>query len=204
MIIGCKTRVSIQVADETASAWGTTRKSVYDLDAGERTATYVIHPSVSVVSENSDVETSESTTDVTIQAILPDGLTYIMNSASLARVDMTENEDRTSSVTWFVEDQQVDAAMDDITLSCIIREAGTANDVKNNDTLTLAASITSDKDQRSSSKAHGNYSDTAISVIRLATSYISKAVKSSLVEEGDEITYILRYGNSAEEDVNNI
>nr|WP_288825839.1 Cna B-type domain-containing protein [uncultured Clostridium sp.] len=204
LIVGCKTGVSIEVADQTTTSGGNVNKSVYDLDAGERTATYVIHPSVSVVSENRDVETTQDTTNVTIKAILPDTLAYVMNSASLAPVDVTENEDGTSTVTWLVENQKIGEAMEDITLSCIIGEAGTPNDVQNNETITIAASISSDKDQRAITKAYGNYSDTTIAVIRLATSSVSKAVKDSLVELGNPITYILRYGNSAEEEVNGV
>ncbi|MCD8129663.1 MAG: Cna B-type domain-containing protein [Lachnospiraceae bacterium] len=204
LIIGCKTGVTIQVADETATASGTTAKSVYDLDAGERTVTYVIHPSVSVVSANSEVESSGDTTDVTVTAELPDGLTYVMNSASLTPVSVEENEDGTSTVTWFLEGQSIGASMEDITLSCIIGDAGTADDVKNNDTLTIAATITSDKDGRTIKSSHGNYSETTISVIKLATSSVAKAVEQSLLEEGDAVTYILRYGNSAEEDVSGV
>ncbi|MCC8102237.1 MAG: Cna B-type domain-containing protein [Clostridiales bacterium] len=204
LIIGCKTGVSIKVADTTTTAGGTTTKSVYDLDAGERTVTYVIHPSVSVVSANTEVESSTDTTDVTITAILPSDLSYVMNSASLAPASVVENEDGTSTITWLVENQTIGEAMEDITLSCLIGEAGTANDVQNNDTLTIAATITSDKDDRSINTAHGNYSETTISVIKLATSSVSKAVESALVEEGDSITYIIRYGNSAEEDVDGV
>ncbi|MCD8347916.1 MAG: Cna B-type domain-containing protein [Lachnospiraceae bacterium] len=205
LIIGCKTGVTIQVADTTTTTAGaTTTKAVYDLDAGERTVTYVIHPSVSVVSANTEVESSTDTTDVTITAILPSDLSYVMNSASLAPVSVVENEDGTSTITWLVENQTIGEAMEDITLSCLIGEAGTANDVQNNDTLTIAATITSDKDDRSINTAHGNYSETTISVIKLATSSVSKAVESALVEEGDSITYIIRYGNSAEEDVDGV
>ncbi|MCD8336405.1 MAG: Cna B-type domain-containing protein [Lachnospiraceae bacterium] len=204
LIIGCKTGVSIKVADKTATASGTTTKSVYDLDAGERTVTYVIHPSVSVVSANTEVGSSTDTTDVAITAILPSDLSYVMNSASLAPVSVVENEDGTSTITWLVENQTIGESMEDITLSCLIGEAGTANDVQNNDTLTIVATITSDKDDRSIIKAHGNYSETTISVIKLATSSVSKAVESALVEEGDSIIYIIRYGNSAEEDVDDV
>lgn len=201
LIIGCKTGVSIQVADTTETAAGTAQKSVYDLDAGERTAAYVIHPSVSVVSANSEVETSGALTDVTVKAILPKGLAYIMDSASMTPLNVTENEDGSSTVSWLIKQQQVGTDMSDITFSCIIGAAGTPEDVQNNDTLTIAASITSDQDLRTINTKHGNYSETTVSVIRLAASSISKAVEKSLVEEGEEITYILRYGNSAEEDV---
>ncbi|MCD8362163.1 MAG: Cna B-type domain-containing protein [Lachnospiraceae bacterium] len=201
LIIGCKTGVTIQVADTTTTTAGvTTSKAVYDLDAGERTVTYVIHPTVSVVSANREVNTSAEITDVTVWATLPKDLTYIMDSASRTPSEVKENVDGTSTVTWEIPSCIVGEAIEDITLSCLIGAAGTADDVQNNDTITISASISADKDGRLITKAFGNYSETTISVIRLASTSVSKAVERSIVEVGDELTYILRYGNSAKTD----
>ena len=204
LITGCRTGVSIAVGDTTVSAGGSVAKLVYDLDAGERIAAFVIHPSVSVVSENSEVDSSEAVADVTVTAALPVHLTYIMDSASMAPASVTENQDGTSTITWFAENRKIGEALENITFSCIIGEAGTADDVQNNDTLTVGATITADKDDRVITKAYGNCSDTTITVIRLATSSVSKAVEHSLLEGGETITYFLRYGNSAEEDVTEV
>ncbi|MCD7814458.1 MAG: Cna B-type domain-containing protein [Lachnospiraceae bacterium] len=205
LIIGCKTGVSIQVADVTTTTAGvTTSKSIYDLDIGERTVTYTIHPTVSVVSENSEVSSSTETTDVTVWVTLPKELTYIMDSASLAPSLVTENEDGTSTVTWELPSRTVGEAIEDITISCLIGAAGTADDVQNNDSISISASITSDKDNRLITGTFGNYSETAISVIRLASTSISKGVERSIVEEGEVLTYILRYGNSAEEEASGV
>lgn len=205
LIIGCKTGVSIKVADTTTTTAGvTTAKSVYDLDIGERTVTYVVHPTVSVVSANSEVSSSTETTDVTVWVTLPTALTYIMDSASLAPSQVQENADGTSTVTWEIPSQTVGEAMEDIYFSCLIGAAGTADDVQNNDTITISASITSDKDGRTITSGFGNYSETTTSVIRLASTSITKAVARSIVEEGEKLTYILRYGNSAEEDVDGV
>ncbi|MCD8365069.1 MAG: hypothetical protein LUC83_04515, partial [Clostridiales bacterium] len=201
LIIGCKTGVSIRVADTTTTTAGvTTNKSVYDLDIGERTVTYVIRPTISVVSENSSVSSSTETADVTVWVTLPETLTYIIDSASLPPSEVRENEDGTSTVFWELPSQTVGEAMEEICLSCLIGAAGTAEDVQNNDTITIAASVTSDKDARVVTSAFGNYSEATIAVIRLSSTSISKAVERSIVEEGEVLTYILRYGNSAEED----
>ncbi|MCD8338196.1 MAG: Cna B-type domain-containing protein [Lachnospiraceae bacterium] len=205
LIIGCKTGVSIQVADTTSTTAGTTiSKSVYDLDIGERTVTYLIHPEVTTVSENNEVSSSTEVTDVTIWATLPANLTYIMNSASLAPSQVRENDDGTSTVIWELPSQTAGEAIEGITLSCLIGAAGTADDVQNNENITISTSIMSDKDHRLITGTFGNYSETTIRVIRLASTSISKDVERSIVEEGEELTYVLRYGNSAEEEASGV
>ncbi len=201
LVIGSVTAVDIHVTDVTDTTSGTTTKVVYDLDAGERIVNYEVNPSVSVASANREAGLSGEYTDVTLRADIPAGLTYIMNSASIAPSAIVEGDDGTVTLVWIFTDCPVGEPMEKITFACLIGAAGTPDDVENNDSLTIDARISSDEDSREYTSANGNYSEATITVIRLAATSIAKAVEKSILESGEDVVFILRYGDSTEEDV---
>lgn len=191
LIIGNKTRIGVEVADKT----GNKPKSVYDLDAGERTARFTVQPATIITSANSEVQSSGAKDNLRIEVTLPKGLHFNKNGVSLEPESVNENSDGTTTIIWKMNDVKVGAGLDPITFSTIIGEEGTINDVHHNDSFTVIAKITSDNDTRKVMAANGNYSETEISVIKLAASAVTKRVLTPLVEIGDDIQYRLRYSN---------
>ena len=191
LIIGNITKISIKNADKT----GDMDKTVYDLDAGERTARFSIQPTTIVASENAEVQESQAKDTLTVTAILPKGLHLNQNGISLEPEQIIENQDGTTTVIWKIEDVKIGATIEPITFSTIIGDEGTVNDVKHNDSFTISAKITSKNDIRTVSAVNGNYSETSISVIKLAASAVTKRVLTPLVELGQNIEYRLRYSN---------
>ena len=205
LLIGAKNTITIAVNDKTTTPGGSTvAKAVYDLDKGERTAEFIVQPKLEISSNNNAEEHSNQKTDVTVKVDFPKDLHYVMGTASTDPVSVVNNDDGTQTITWLIRDQRVGEAMDAITLKATIGKAGTADDVSNNDSITATTTISSPVDSRSITETNGNISHTTISVIKLATSSISKTVGKELVESGEDITYSLKYGNGDDDVVNNM
>jgi len=206
LMIGAKNRIEISVNDkETTDTGGTWAKSIYDLDKGERTAEFKIHPELNISSADSSAQTSNRTATVTVKAILPKDLIYITGSASKTPSNVSRDSGTgITTITWTIEGQKVGEAMDDILFKTTIGAAGTINDVHNNDSFEIESQITSTADNRALQVNNGNISKTSISVIKLATSSISKTVTEPLVESGQDISFNLHYGNSDEDSVEKV
>lgn len=194
LIISNKVGVGIQVNDMTDSG----RKSVYDMDAGERTASFVVTPTMILDTANTDVSTSDIRDDVTVTVTLPDSLHYQENGVSVTPDSVTVNADGTTTITWTFADVPVMEGVDPIVFFTTIGDEGTVNDVVNNQSMTIQAFVTSANDVRAVTAANGNYSETSISVIKLAASSVTKRVLQPLVESGQEIGFRLRYSNLSE------
>ena len=70
LIIGNRTGIAIEVADRT----GDKAKTVYDLDAGERTVKFKVQPSTIITSANSEVQESGAKDNLKIMVTLPKGI----------------------------------------------------------------------------------------------------------------------------------
>lgn len=194
LIVGDKVGVSISGADIS----GDTIKHVYDLDAGERTALFKVQPTCELFSENEGSEVEGMKDTLRVEVTLPADLHLNETGISLTPDEVTVNEDGTTSIVWILEDVIVGESIDPITFSVTIGEEGTVNDVKNNDAFTVSAEVTSENDIRATTAENGNYSETSISVIKLAASSVTKRVLQPLVESGQEIGFRLRYSNLSE------
>ena len=197
LIVGDSAAVNIQNADKT----GNQPKQTYDMDAGERIANFTISPSLKIKSENGSVFIADLTDNATVTAILPKNLHYDKSSKDPKSV--TENSDGTTTVIWEYPNQSLKEQISPISLSTIIGEEGTANDVVNNETLKIKVSIKSTNDPRATTLVNGNYSETQITIIKLAASAVTKRVMTPLVEIGDDIRYRLRYSNLSDSEALN-
>ena len=201
LVISNKVGVGIQVNDQTESG----RKSVYDLDAGERLATFSVTPTFTLDTANSDVSTSDIRDTVTVTVTLPKDLHWEGTGVSVTPESVEEQDDGTTIITWKFADVLVKDGLDPIVFTARIGEEGTVNDVVNNQSMTVSASITSVNDVRQVSAANGTYSETSISVIKLAASSVTKRALQTFVELGSDLGFRLRYSNlsdtSAEEAV---
>lgn len=189
LIIGNNVGVTITGADKENGS----TKTVYDLDAGERTATFNINPTLKVDSANSGITSTDMTDNVTVTAKLPKGLHY--NTSGKDPESVTENSDGTTTVVWKYENVSVKDTVPTLPLSVTIGEEGTVNDVSNNDKFVIGVSVQSDNDKRAALLANGKYSETSITVIKLAASAVTERVVDPLVELGEDITFRMRYSN---------
>lgn len=204
LVIGYKSGVKIDISDKTENASGVvTQKSVYDLDNGERTVSYKVSPSLKMDSANKDTAIAKPDyyADLTVKVDIPKGLTYDIGSATIAPESIVQNEDGSQTVTWLLKNQKVGETLDTFDFTCTIGKAGTAEDVKNNEAFKVTAGISGKEDKREQSATNGNLSSVSISVIRLASTSISKRAEKPLVETGDDLKYTLYYSNTSTTDV---
>lgn len=204
LVIGYKAGVKININDKTENASGiVTQKSVYDLDNGERTVSYKVSPSLKMDSANKDTAIAKPDyyADLTVKVDIPKGLTYDIGSATIAPESIVQNKDGSQTVTWLLKNQKVGETLDTFDFTCTIGKAGTAEDVRNNESFKVTAGISGKDDKCEQSAANGNLSSVSMSVIRLASTSISKRAEKPLVETGDDLKYTLYYSNTSTTDI---
>lgn len=205
LILGYKTGINLEIADQTQTSNGTSvSKIVYDLDNGERTVTYKITPSLSSDSAGNTQEGSDASeyyTDLTVTTTVPAGLTYDSGSASITPDSVVNNDDGTQTITWVLKNQKVGATLEAFTFTCTIGQAGTADDVVNGQSFMLKTGISGTEDTRAQTAANGNYDEVSMSVIRLASTSVSKRAVEPLVELDQDIKYDLYYSNTSTTDI---
>ena len=204
LVIGYKTGVKIDINDKTENTSGVvTQKSVYDLDNGERTVSYKISPSLKTdsTSNNSSITRPDYYTDLTVKVDIPKGLTYDTGSATIAPESVVQNKDGSQTVTWLLKNQKVGKTLDTFNFTCTIGKAGTAEDVKNNESFNVKAVISGKEDNRAQSATNGNLSSVSMRVVRLASTSISNRAEKPLVETGDYLKYTLYYSNTSTTDI---
>ena len=192
LITGDQTQISISTANG---------KEFYDVDNGERVATFKLTPSLKITSANSSTTDSGQYDNVYITTTLPKDLHYNVGTASKEPDSVKENTDGTTTIKWTLKNQKVGGAIDPITFDCKIGAAGTKNDVENNQQIQAQAKISSDQDKRKCTTDYGNLSKTTINIIKLATSSIAKTVDKELNEVGAPFKFTLNMGNTSEIDV---
>ncbi len=198
---------SLLICGEKSTVEISTDKTVYDMDSGQRTAVVTVTPSVTVEgnasSETGDKETT--TTTATVKVTLPSDLTYDTGTAywgdSAITPTITTNDDGSTVMTFVLEGVTLGETLDDLTFSCTIGHAGTAEDVTNNQSIELNATIESTNDHRAKEESFGNSSNTSFNVIRLSATSISKSVDNHLIERNGEFTWTLNYYNGADDDI---
>jgi len=204
LVIGYKAGVKININDKTENASGiVTQKSVYDLDNGERTVSYKVSPSLKMDSANKDTAIAKPDyyADLTVKVDIPKGLTYDIGSATIAPESIVQNKDGSQTVTWLLKNQKVGETLDTFDFTCTIGKAGTAEDVRNNESFKVTAGISGKEDKCEQSAANGNLSSVSMSVIRLASTSISKRAEKPLAETGDDLKYTLYYSNTSTTDI---
>lgn len=192
LITGDQTQISISTANG---------KEFYDVDNGERVATFKLTPSLKITSANSSTTDSEQYDNVYITTTLPKDLHYNVGTASKEPDSIKENTDGTTTIKWTLKNQKVGGVIDPITFDCKIGAAGTKNDVENNQQIQAQAKISSDQDKRKCTTDYGNLSKTTINIIKLATSSIAKTVDKELNDVGGPFKFSLNMGNTSEIEV---
>ena len=172
-------------------------KTVYDMDANERTINFKLTPKAVSIMTN-----ASSDTNLYIYETLPKDLTYIPNSTYWGDQPLepiiTENEDGTTTLKWTLSDVEINATLDELTFACSIGHPGTNQDVKNNQIITPTVRISGDGDIREALLINNNYAETSFSVIKLTAISISKTTNTPTVSTGQDFDFVLKYANNAE------
>ncbi len=198
---------SLLICGEKGTVEISVDRTVYDMDAGQRTAEVTVTPAV-VVDGNASSETGDkgtTTTTATVCVTLPADLTYDTGTAYWGDIpitpEITTNDDGSTVLTLTLEDVTLGATLDALTFSCTIGHAGTADDVTNNESIALNATIESTNDHRAKTESYGNSSNTSFNVIRLSATSVAKSVDPPLIEQGGSFTWTLRYYNGGDEEI---
>ena len=199
LIVTAENRVDITVADKASDG---SAKDVYDLDANERTVKFNVQPSITWKSNGYVDSIKGGTADVYVT--IPKGLTYNDKSCTQDVESVTRNEDGTTTLRITYSDVSFGSKLDSFELTCTIGNAGTTDDVANNEQLQAQARITSSFDNRNATKERGNLSDATIAVIRLAAISILKSVSPQHGNVGCSHTWTMKFGNSSQTTVSNM
>lgn len=203
LIIGDMPHISIANNDTVSSG---NVKTTYDMDKNERAASFKVSPRLSIVGASSHAQESEQKDGITVKITLPVHLRYKDRSAYWGQNPIKPtaniiNSDGTQTLTFRMDDQIVGKISNDLTFSTIIGNAGTADDVKNNDMLEVSASIKADSSEIPISSLRGTLSKTSIRVIRLSALSLSKSTDNGHIMPGDDFTFRVRFANTSDNPV---
>lgn len=198
-------------------------KLSYDIDANQRIADYALHLSVQRTAGESNTEGAQTMTDLYVEDILPQGLTYISGSACWGgsyqqtgegqqgmisggismEPDITANTDGTTTLRWTLSNVKVTneevTVFDSIYYSCRIGTPKNEDtDVKNNDQLLNQALIWGSAEQKRDFNAvNGNLAEMSIQVSKNNAVSLSKTTKTPTIEQGESMQFTLNIGNNA-------
>lgn len=198
LIMGAKAGVAIAVDDKDVDGGN---KTCYDLDAGERTVTFRVSPTVQTQASSTKPGGTGATGEATVKVTLPSDLTYIAGSSSIEPDSVTVNDDGTTTLVMSYHNVVAGAALDSFTIQATIGAAGTDHDVDNNQQLTASAKILCTLDQRKNTKANGNLADTSFVVVRLAAVAASKTVSPEEANLASAHSWTLNFGNSSQTNI---
>ena len=174
-------------------------KTVYDMDKNERTVSYILTPKTEI---NQKDITTEGRTNITVNETLPEGVTYIPDSAYFGKNKLapavTKNDDGSTKLVWHLEDVRIGEVYDDITFDCTIGNVGKPDDVVNNQQLTATATISGDGDKRQQIAEFGNYAQASFSVIKLTAISLAKSTDTPFVNIGEKFNYSIVFSNASE------
>ena len=193
---------------------GTSPKSVYDIDYGERYVDIELRPSTSLSMTGADESSSLSTT-ITITDTLPSGMSYVAGSCyqggsysentpnggtvvggKRLEPDVKSNDDGTTTLTWIIENVTVNSPIDPIRyVSVIGTQDNPDTDVVNNQELSGTATISSTYDRRQKHINNNNLSTYAIRVSKLRQSNLTISVSPRFNEMDAKFSYISNIGN---------
>lgn len=191
----------------------------YDLDKGERIATFDIKPTIKFDGNNA----SNRDTELKIKINVDENLTFLNNSLESNGIKISSDKSQPTllfddegygyNAYYQVEDDGVYVYLSDVRVinqtlppiyfDAIIGHAGEDNDVNNNDTVSVTVSITGSEDLRAVNEQNGNLATKTVSVIKLAGTSLGKSTINELIEKDESITYNIVYTNNSNVDLDN-
>ena len=221
-VVGYASQVDIQVAQETENH---SVRSTYSMDLNQRVADFAVTPYMlrNATDTGAGGETTTLTADLTVTATLPQQLEYITETSvwggtytqdrtcytpgtvtggQALETKVTKNEDGTTTLTWVLPNVQLSKDLEEpapIHFSCRIgNSANPAEDVVNNQTLTVQADIYSTLDP---GVMHGveyfNQDTTAIQIVKNTALSIIKRADAGTVDLWTPVGFTMEVYNSA-------
>lgn len=203
LIVGDKTSVQMSISDRNET--GSEAKSVYDLDAGERTVSLTVEPKVQMLSSDSSGSHTDTTDDITVTVTIPKGLSYVTGSSSTAPDSIDEKADGSTVLTYKYDGWRISDSIPPIALQAYIGNPGAEDDAKNNQEFTLSSKISSTGDPSASVDANDPHKATAsFRVVRLAALSVSKRVSREHSNPNEPYTWTLRISNTSDTEAANM
>ncbi len=218
LIIGYKTSITKNLAQKSSG----TEKNVYNMDQNQRTADFVLQPSVS--HDQTGVTSSQYAT-ITIEDTLPKHLTYLPGSAYTANsvedyvqtstnggtqgivtngvltppTELRNNDDGTQTLIWRISEVKIDEPMKPIFYSVAIGTPGQEEtDVPIATTnLTNKVRIYSKEDMRDPSLANLNYAESGLRVVRGSATSFAKFTTTPLADSDGIAKFTVLYANNS-------
>ena len=217
LVVGEKPRIGIATSQRSASG-GT--KSIYDLDKEQRTADWRIGLNATTGRNGSG---DGYTTDLYATVTLPKGLAYVSGSSHLdgtytehtpeqgtvsggTRVEpqTTANADGTTTLKWTVNGVRADGSTRNLRFSTTIGDAADPDhDARNNDSYTVAASVTSKRNKAKPDKDAGTIASATIRVSRTHASALATRANPLLNDIASPLGFsnmLANFGNDAKPD----
>lgn len=168
-------------------------KTIYDVDAGERTVNLTITPNISVKSGNNTFLMPDIVDDIKLTTTLPKYIHY--SKSSIEPKTISTDGNGVTTITWEFLNQSIKDPLPVVKLQVTIGEAGTKNDVNNNESFVITSKITSKNDIRANIVANGNIASTQFSVVKLAASAVTAKSLTEFIDINSDAKFMFRYSN---------
>lgn len=175
-------------------------KTAYDMDANERTVNYELQP-------EAKAPINGKTTNLYITDTLPKDLSYNIGSSfwgnQYYEPEVIKNEDGTTTLKWTLEDVPIGETLPKIKFSCTIGNAGTNQDVTNNQNIKNIVTIYGDEDVKEFKLISENMAEVSFQVVKLNAISISKSTSTPFVSVGEDFQYTLKFANNSKNEIKN-
>ena len=189
LVLGAETIIKNEILNTNSDG---SVKTSYDMGKSEYNVKYKITPSLN--SSNTDADVTTATVKITDD--LPKGLTYVPNSSNYMEPEITENDDGSTTLTWYVYDAVINEPMDEITFEAHISEDSSDG----TQYTTIATIFAGDIDKR---KVELRRSSNAISIINLASHRLYKTIDTPVIERNGVIHFTVSYKNNTDDTIPN-
>ena len=193
LVLGVKSNISIKTTDTDSSG---KIKSAYDVQEGEINLKIV--PTLSNGSNAKDTDLYYD--DVTIKAILPNGLSYKNGSANKEPKNVVVNADGSTTLEWEYDNWQVNhnaPEYPNITFTADISAS-----LENNASLKIKSTIFTEEDLRDEEQFRT--SEYGVVISNLAGSKALKEIDKPVVEKNESFVVTSTLGNNSEEILRNV
>ena len=193
MIIGLESGVSITTTDLDSEGHSKTSYDVQDSNIN-----LSVTPTLTNHKEASDND--KIVNDVLVKVILPDGLSYVNNSADKTPKSVVSNGDGTTTITWEYDNWQINH--DAPEYATINFTAGMNSSIDNNSSLDIQSVIYTNQDKRDEEVFRTSYYGVVISNLAGAKAFTE--IDKEAVEHDESFIVTSNIGNNGEEVLSNI
>ena len=215
LLYSLETKLLINI--ETKQKNSNTPKNIYKINEGERNVTFSVQPIIDIASDAKKTElirNGTQQTELTITLNMPQHLHYQKGSVRLdysdplcgyseGGLEWTETYDPVNEKVYLTTHiSDIDPPLPLILFDCKIGDENNPdNDIKQNGlSLPIIADIEAKYSSRNIMAANMKSQSVAITALLTSQEGISKAVEERQYEIGEDITFLLTYGNNVDEE----